>query len=379
MHALRPYQQAAVDWLKGRRSSLIVAPAGAGKTVIAAAGVQALAASFSRVAWMANTREQCDQARTALGRVTLAEGCEVVVGCYGSFQSLADFDLVIIDEAHHLPSRTVYLLVQSMDERAILVGFTATPKHSNPERNYVMEQVFSDGFFVIQKCEVMDAGGLVPGRVEILRTSQSGVFDSRIEIELQEKMRGRFFGSMKDERESQLRNQITHDLLRADPQRNALIAATACAHLASGAKVLVLVGTVEHAELLAATIPGAAACFSRMGMKRRRETIGAFKDPESAVRCLVATSLADEGLDCPVAEVVIMACGGRESGRVIQRVGRVMRPHAGKSSGLIIDLEDAGARTAHNQHKARLKVYRAEGYCDSPSRPSLSRSACSGD
>ena len=379
MHSLRPYQQAAVDWLKGRRSSLVVAPAGAGKTVIAAAGVQALAASFSRVAWMANTREQCDQARTALGRVTLAEGCEVVVGCYGSYESLADFDLVIIDEAHHLPSRTVYLLVQSMDERAVLVGFTATPKHSNPERNYVMEQVFSDGFFVIPKSEVMDAGGLVSGRLRVLKTSAPGTHDNEIEEEVQRKMGSRFFGAMKDERERQLRNQITHELLRADPQRNALIAATVCAHLASGAKVLVLVGTVEHAELLAATIPGAAACFSRMGMRLRRETIAAFKDSESATRCLIATSLADEGLDCPVAEVVVMACGGRESGRVIQRVGRVMRPHAGKASGLIIDLEDAGARTAYNQHRARLKVYRAEGYYDSPSRPSLARSACSGD
>jgi superfamily II DNA or RNA helicase len=359
---LRAYQSDAVDWIGSRRMSCVVAPAGAGKTIIAAAIVARYGLTFSRCAWLANTRDQCDQARVALDRVTLPAGLEVEVGCYGSFSTLEGFDLVILDEAHHLPSRTVYLLIQTMRQDARLVGFTATPKHSNPERNEVMRQVFSDGFFVIQKSEVMDAGGLVPGRVEILRTSQPGAFDSLIEIELQEKMRGRFFGLMRDERESQLRNQITHDLLRADPQRNALIAATACAHLASGAKVLVLVGTVEHADLLAATIPGAAACFSRMGIKRRRETIGAFKDPESAVRCLVATSLADEGLDCPVAEVVIMACGGREFGRVIQRVGRVMRPHIGKSSGLIIELEDAGARTANSQHRARLRVYRSEGY-----------------
>lgn len=378
MHALRPYQQAAVDWLKGRRSSCIVAPAGAGKTVIAAAGVQSLAASFSRVAWLANTREQCDQARTALGRVTLAEGCEVVVGCYGSFESLADFDLVVIDEAHHLPSRTVYLLVQSMSERAVLVGFTATPKHSNPERNHVMKQVFSDGFFEIAKSIVMDAGGLVSGRLRVLKTSEPGVFDSRIEQEVQRKMGSRFFGMMKDERERQLRNQITHDLLRADDWRNGLIVATAEEYMVQGEKVLILVGTVDHAETLAGLLPGSAPCFSRMGMKKRRETIAAFKDPVGVIRCLIATSLADEGLDCPVASVVIMACGGRESGRVIQRVGRVMRPYAGKASGLIIDLEDAGARTAYNQHKARLKIYRAEGYCDSPFRSPLFGSAAAG-
>jgi superfamily II DNA or RNA helicase len=361
MH-LRSYQSAAVEWIGGRRMSCVVAPAGAGKTVIAAAIVASYGLALGRCAWLANTRDQCDQARVALARVTLPDALQVDVGCYGSFASLADYDLVILDECHHLPSRTVYLLIQTMRADARLVGFTATPKHSSPERNEVMRQVFSDGFFVIQKSEVMEAGGLVAGRLKILLTSQPGEFDPAIEAEVKARMGKRFFGYNRDERERQLRNQITHEILRADERRNALIAATAGAHIASGEKVLVLVGTVEHAELLAGLIQGAAACFSRMGAKRRRETIGGFRDPESAIRCLVATSLADEGLDCPVASVVIMACGGREFGRVIQRVGRVMRPHGGKSSGLIIELEDAGARTANSQHRARLRVYRSEGY-----------------
>jgi superfamily II DNA or RNA helicase len=359
---LRTYQSDAVGWIGGRRMACVVAPAGAGKTVIAAAVVARYGLTFSRCAWLANTRDQCDQARVALDRVTLPAGLEVEVGCYGSFSTLDGFDLVILDECHHLPSRTVYLLIQSMRQDARLVGFTATPKHSNPERNEVMRQVFSDGFFVIQKSDVLEAGGLVAGRLKILPTSQPGEFDPQIEAEVKARMGNRFFGSMRDERERQLRNQVTHEILRGDQSRNALIAATASAHVASDEKVLVLVGTVDHAELLASLIQGAAACFSRMGMKLRRETIGAFKDPESAVRCLVATSLADEGLDCPVASVVIMACGGREFGRVIQRVGRVMRPHGGKSSGLIIELEDAGAKTANSQHRARLRVYRSEGY-----------------
>ena len=359
---LRSYQSAAVEWVGGRRMACVVAPAGAGKTVIAAAVVARFGEISGRCAWLANTRDQCEQARDALTRAGLPFGLVIDVGCYGSFTSLAAYDLVILDESHHLPSRTVYLLIQTMRADARLVGFTATPRHSNPERNEVMRQVFSDGFFTIPKSEVMEAGGLVAGRLKILPTSQPGEFDSQIEAEVKARMGKRFFGAMRDERERQLRNQVTHEILRADQSRNALIAATAGAHVASDEKVLVLVGTVEHAELLASLIQGAAACFSRMGMKRRRETIGAFKDPESAVRCLVATSLADEGLDCPVASVVIMACGGREFGRVIQRVGRVMRPHGEKSSGLIIELEDAGARTANSQHRARLRVYRSEGY-----------------
>jgi superfamily II DNA or RNA helicase len=359
---LRSYQSAAVEWVGGRRMACVVAPAGAGKTVIAAAVVARFGEISGRCAWLANTKDQCEQARDALTRAGLPFGLVIDVGCYGSFTSLAAYDLIILDEAHHLPSRTVYLLIQTMRADARLVGFTATPKHSNPERNEVMRQVFSDGFFVIQKSEVMEAGGLVSGRLKILPTSQPGEFDPQIEAEVKARMGKRFFGAMRDERERQLRNQVTHEILRADQSRNALIAATAGAHVASDEKVLVLVGTVEHAELLASLIQGAAACFSRMGMKRRRETIGAFKDPESAVRCLVATSLADEGLDCPVASVVIMACGGREFGRVIQRVGRVMRPHGAKASGLIIELEDAGARTANSQHRARLRVYRSEGY-----------------
>jgi superfamily II DNA or RNA helicase len=137
--------------------SCVVAPAGAGKTVIAAAIVATYGLALGRCAWLANTRDQCDQARSALARVTLLDALQVDVGCYGSFASLAGFDFVILDEAHHLPSRTVYLLIQTMRADARLVGFTATPKHSNPERNEVMRQVFSDGFFTIQKSEVMEA------------------------------------------------------------------------------------------------------------------------------------------------------------------------------------------------------------------------------
>ena len=70
---------------------------------------------------------------------------------------------------------------------------------------------------------------------------------------------------------------------------------------------------------------------------------------------LVATQLADEGLDMPSLDALILAVPQRNPGRLEQRVGRVSRSAPGKAAADVYDLVDGG--WAGKLWWARRKVY----------------------
>lgn len=72
-------------------------------------------------------------------------------------------------------------------------------------------------------------------------------------------------------------------------------------------------------------------------------------------RSLVATQLADEGLDVPMLDLLVMTSGGRHDGTAQQRVGRICRP-AGKDVPLCFDLVDDYS-SALSQWRERASAY----------------------
>jgi superfamily II DNA or RNA helicase len=160
-----------------------------------------------------------------------------------------------------------------------------------------------------------------------------------------------------DTHQSRARWQFTAEAIRNNHKRNYTIAKLAndCDR-----SVLVLVSTVEHGEFLQLAIHDSTLVHAKIPKKKRKETIEAFRD--GTLRCMIATSLADEGLDVPRAAVLILASGGRSAGKIEQRTGRVMRPHADKDFGTVHDFKDRGASLAHYQFLARIKTYKKLGY-----------------
>jgi superfamily II DNA or RNA helicase len=356
---LRPYQSRVVDFLLPRQRAFGIAPAGSGKTIMAAEAVRRKAAPFDRVVWLANTREQCEQARAAAVLVGLPLSVALDVYCVAAQPDVSGADIVIIDECHHLPARTWWSTV--IDFEGAVYGFSATPWSGDWERDGVLKAFFGEENFIkIDRKEVQDGGSITAGVVHIHDLDTPGEFDPQIntlaaaEVRIRAK---RYPLIPEDEHLRRARWEFTQKATLANEARNAKIAALASADTRS---TLVLVATIEHGEQLAAQIPGAVVVYSRMGIKRRRAAIAGFRD--GSLRVMVATSLADEGLDVPRAAVLILAAGGRSAGKLEQRAGRVMRPHESKEIGEVHDFADAGASLAHNQYKARRRTYRALGY-----------------
>lgn len=348
---LRPYQQRAVDFLQGKRRAFVVSPAGSGKTLIAA--FAAAAQKPANIIWLANTKEQVEQARMAAHEA----GIQIAAHCVAAQPDCSKADLVIVDEAHHAPAQIWSTTIGNA--RGVVWGFSATPWSPDEERNIKLRSFFED-FIIIPRDEVLAHGSITKGIVVIHDVDQPGEFDAKIhELTTVETIRRcrKFPFIPQEEHERRAKWQATAECVRDNTHRNDSIV-----HLANTqpGSVLILVGTVEHGDALSARIFDSQIVHAKLSKLVRKSRIDSFRS--GALRCLIATSLADEGLDVPRASVLILAAGGRSAAKLEQRAGRVMRPHGDKEFGTVHDFADRGAALAHAQFRARVRTYKKLGY-----------------
>jgi superfamily II DNA or RNA helicase len=96
---------------------------------------------------------------------------------------------------------------------------------------------------------------------------------------------------------------------------------------------------------------------------RRKAVIQGVRD--GFVEILIGSTIADEGLDIPNLEILILAGGGRSSTRAFQRVGRVLRlyknPETGKEKkrAIVFDFQDYTPMLRRHA-RTREKLYRTE-------------------
>ncbi len=346
--------------MQNKSRGFVIAPAGAGKTFIAAAALRqgmhpdspAPFTSQARIVWLANTREQVQQALDA----ATTFGIKIEAHCVAAQPDCASAHVVIVDEAHHMPAATWASTIGRC--QGIIWGFSATP-WSDPERDLRLKDFFRE-FYLVPRSEVMATGSITQGAVVAHNLDLPSQFDPEIECstvaETARRCR-RFPFIDRNEHERRARWQATADVVKTNGRRNAKIIDLATSEPGS---ILILVSTVEHGERLQADIADSVVVHAKIGKKRRTEAIERFRS--GALRCMIATSLADEGLDVPRASVLILAAGGRSAGKLEQRAGRVMRAHEGKEFGTVHDFVDAGAALAHAQFLARVRTYRKLGY-----------------
>jgi superfamily II DNA or RNA helicase len=122
---------------------------------------------------------------------------------------------------------------------------------------------------------------------------------------------------------------------------------------------LVLVPRVTLGEYYNMSLRGSVLVHSKMPKKARREAMEEFK--AGNVRTMIATSLADEGLDLPNVETLIMVSGGRSAQKTIQRASRALRRAPGKDTAFIHDFKDTFHPLAQAHSKKRVKCYKELG------------------
>ena len=349
---LRSYQSEALAAWGESDDGTIIAPCGSGKTTM---GLAAIAASGRRALILVHTKDLARQweeriseqlsipgrvgriwdGQNSDGQIVIATIQSLIRWPWAALYAWGKrFGLVIMDEAHHAPAETFSAVLGALPARRRL-GLTATPDredglggfmywHMGPRR-YEVEQ----GALVRSGAVLMPALRLVPTHWQPVDPDASWSA------------------------------QITE--LTQDGRRNEILIGAIRSELAEGRQVLVLSDRVGHCEAIADALRG-WAITGRLSSKRRKSILQ--RASAGQIRLIAATSLADEGLDLPGLDSVILATPTRALGKLQQRIGRVMRPAPGKAQPRVIDLRDAWGPLL-GQARRRDGLYRRIGMSQS--------------
>lgn len=148
-----------------------------------------------------------------------------------------------------------------------------------------------------------------------------------------------------------------------DRERNQIIGQIVWQARRRGQRILVLVDRKDHARILArmlekAGIPAAAVVGTVPPELQARR----LADMEAGRLVAIATKLANEGLDYPRMDCLILAAAARSLTGSKQKTGRVVRTADGKRWAYIYDLVDLDVDTYAAQVQERVAFYREAGY-----------------
>jgi DNA repair protein RadD len=309
-----------------------VAPTGAGKTVILAAIIKRAVAEGLRVIVLAHRREIIAQTSQKLSALDIEHGiiraglvmdlehnvqvCSIQTLWARAMRTnkipLPRADLLIIDEAHHVPARTYRKIIEAYPN-AILLGTTATPCRGDDRG---LGNFFDCIVETPQVAELIAQGHLVKTLVYAPRD-----FDLK-NVRLK----------AGDYVETQLAQRMDRDDLVGDivshwhkfgERRQTVVFAINVAHsvhirdefIKSGVKAEHIDGTTPKEERDAA--------LARL----------ASGETEVITNCMVLT----EGWDQPEVSCCILARPTKKIGLYRQMVGRVLRPAPGKVNAIVLD------------------------------------------
>lgn len=323
---LRGYQLSVFEGLKGflergNEEGYIKLPSGSGKTVLF---VEFVEATKLRTLIVVPTKLLVDQ--TAERFRQFAKGVEtgkvygdqkdydrqVTIITYASFIKNIhegnidpkDYELLILDEAHKALGRRRFSLIRMFD-RAIKLGFTATPKYSEDKqlKNLLPEEIHNMGLR-----EAVELGVVSPLSVYIART----------EIDLTSDIRVTSLGDY-DQKDLERKVNIT---------RRNLAAVELYRRMFSGRPAIAYCVGIKHAMDLAGFFISQGIKADSISGEDSRELqqakIKLFK--EGAVKVLCNADILIEGFDEPAVEVCLNLRPTLSPVIAEQRAGRVLRP-----------------------------------------------------
>jgi superfamily II DNA or RNA helicase len=352
---LRPFQQVAVDQMLARDFGTLSSATGSGKTIMA---LYMIARRKQPALIIVHTKDLVSQwvkqiemlLGIATENVGIIGGGKKVIGekvTLALVQSLykcaaevaAHIGFLVVDECHRCPSRTFTEAVSSFDSRYML-GLSATPWRRDKLSKLIFWHL-GDVHHEVDKKHLIETGDVLPAEIIVRDTNFKPYFDPVQEY-------------------SKMLSELT-----ADTDRNVLIASDVAKESSDSAGIcLVLSDRKAHCENLQALLKYRFKIESELltgdlNIGERQEVVERLN--KKKVKVLIATGqLIGEGFDCKNLSTLFLATPIRFSGRVLQYLGRVLRPAPGKKIARVFDYVDIHVDTLKKAAHARQKVYRSD-------------------
>lgn len=372
---LRPYQQEALEkWCGNKYRGVIALPTGAGKTIIAIAGLVRLQ---RRTLIVTYTKEQMFQWRDMILKFTNAEPS--LIGLYyteekklapitittyqSAFRNIElmgrYFDLLIVDECHHLPADK-FKYIATYSTAPFRMGLSATVVREDG-RHVELYPLMGGVVYHKSAAELAQQGYLARYRVYTIKVGLT----TKEKNEYRELYRtyktlagGRSFQEIleaaksgDDKAKQALRIHSRLRMLVANSESKILKAVEiAEKELREGNKIIIFTQYINQAREISKRL-GAYLLTGEVNTKERQRILKEFKEKPSGV--LVVTTVGDEGLDIPDANIGIVVSGTGSRRQFIQRLGRLLRPRPGKIEAKLYEIVISGTADEFLSRKRR--------------------------
>ncbi len=353
------FQHAMLDALEAERQhghlrTLVVAPTGVGKTMVAAFDYARIAPPKPRLLFVAHRERLLDQSLTTFRHV-LKDGTfgEKLVGghvpregdhVFASIQSLTNrideldpehYEFVIVDEFHHAEAPTYERLLEKLNPRW-LVGLTATPERHDGRD--VRRWFDGRTAYEMRLWRALDLGLLAPFHY-------FGIHDG------QDLSHVRFTRGRYDEAE-------LSRIFTGNDARVRLVVKELYRVVGDPLEMRALgfCVSVAHARFMADRFTEAGiASASVTGDSSREEREAAIRDlEEGRLKVLFTVDLFNEGVDIPSVDTVLFLRPTESATVFLQQLGRGLRLHDGKPCLTVLDF----IGNAHQNFRFDLR-YRA--------------------
>jgi len=365
---LRPLQEEAIEAMASHDIGVLVAPPGAGKTVM---GIHMIARRGRNTLILVHRQPLLDQWKNQIalfldirpqeigqiggGRRKLNGQLDV-----GMVQSLVrkgkvderigQYGHIIVDECHHVPALSIERVLAESHAR-YFTGFTATPYRRDGLHPILHMQVGPTRY-------VMDPRDAYEDSMEhrlIVRDTHFTVTPGGEDLSIQELYRA----------------------IGNDEARNTMILDDVIRAVNEGRSPLVLTERRDHLAFLTSRLRGfvrhLVVLQGGMSAKKRQELIDRIADiPPDEERLILATGrYIGEGFDDARLDTLFLAMPISWKGVLVQYTGRLHRSYSGKEDVIIFDYADRQIPKLNRMFEKRLRAYRSIGYESVSSPPWL--------
>ncbi len=357
---LRPYQEEALrEWLNHGSRGIIALPTGSGKTII---GIAAITAVNKRTLIITFTREQMFQWKESIYKYTNIEPgyvgviysgekriAPITITTYQSgFRNIKQlsplYDLLIVDEVHHLPAdKFRYIAIHSIAKYRIGLSATVVREDGRHEELFPLL-----GGIVYHKtpAELAVQGYLARHRIITVKVRLSK--EEKEEFEglrklyrslagyktFKEVLKAALKGDQRAKKALRIHNRM-RSILSASKAKIEKAVEIALREYRKGNKIIIFTQYVDQAEEIAERL-NAYLLTGEIPPEKRRKTLREFREASSGI--LVVTTVGDEGLDIPDANVGIIVSGTGSRGQFIQRLGRLLRPKKNSKEAILYEI-----------------------------------------